>query len=96
MAAVDTADPAPARRMSDALLRIVVIDADPARASIIEDGLREAGHRAVTVIAETRGLLRRLLEREPHVIVINLEHPNRDVLEQMFQVSCSSTSPTRR
>lgn len=36
---------------------------------------------------ETLGLLRKIVEIDPDVIVIDLENPNRDVLEQMFQVS---------
>ena len=32
-------------------------------------------------------LLRRIVEVDPDVIFIDLENPNRDVLEQMFQVS---------
>lgn len=79
--------------MSDAPLRIVIIDVDAIRASIIEDGLREAGHRFVTVVGEMRGLLRRVLEIDPDVIFINLENPNRDVLEQMFQVSRTVRRP---
>ena len=93
MSVVDTVSLASTNRMLDSPLRIAVIDADAARASIIADGLHDAGHHAVTVIAETRGLLRRLLELEPDVIFINLENPNRDVLEQMFQVSRTVQRP---
>jgi len=79
--------------MADAPLRIVVIDVDVLRASVIEDGLREAGHPFVTVIGEMRGLMRRVVEIDPDVIFINLENPNRDVLEQMFQVSRTVQRP---
>jgi response regulator NasT len=34
-----------------------------------------------------QNLLRRIVDEEPDVILIDLENPNRDVLEQMFQVS---------
>ena len=79
--------------MSDADLRILIIDENVVRASILEDGLREAGHGRVAIIADMRELLRQIVEADPDVIFIDLENPNRDVLEQMFQVSRSVRRP---
>ncbi len=73
--------------MSEAALRILLIDQNVTRASILEEGLREAGYTAVTVLRDTENLLRRIVDADPDVICIDLENPNRDVLEQMFQVS---------
>lgn len=81
------------RGMSDADLRILIIDENVVRASILEDGLREAGHGRVAIIADMRELLRQIVEADPDVIFIDLENPNRDVLEQMFQVSRSVRRP---
>jgi len=66
---------------------ILIIDENHARAAIIQDGLREAGHANVRWLSETGSLLKQIAEIDPDVIVIDLESPNRDVLEQMFQVS---------
>jgi response regulator NasT len=79
--------------MSDADLRILIIDENVVRASILEDGLREAGHTRVSVISSMRELLRQIVEADPEMIFIDLENPNRDVLEQMFQVSRSVRRP---
>ncbi|MER8943965.1 ANTAR domain-containing response regulator [Mesorhizobium sp. M0915] len=68
-------------------LTVLVIDDNHIRASIIEAGLREAGHQQVTVIHDVAGIARRIAEIEPDVIVIDLENPNRDMLENMFQLS---------
>jgi len=57
------------------------------RASILEEGLKEAGYANVTVVRDMQNLLRRIVDADPDVIFIDLENPNRDVLEQMFQVS---------
>lgn len=76
-----------------ALLHILVIDANRIRASIIEEGLKEAGQTRVTVIDEAKGLMRRIVELDPDVIVIDLESPNRDALEHMFQVSRAAKRP---
>lgn len=73
--------------------RIAVIDEDPVRAAVLEEGLREAGYSDVTQIDDMRGLLRRLSIIDPDVILIDLENPSRDTLEQMFQVSRSVRRP---
>jgi two-component system, response regulator / RNA-binding antiterminator len=71
----------------DASLKIVIVDESPIRAAILEDGLREAGFAQVVRIEETTNLLARVYALDPDVILIDLENPSRDVLEQMFQVS---------
>jgi len=74
-------------------LAVLVIDENRIRASIIEAGLREAGHQLVTVIHDVTGIARRIAEIEPDVIVIDLENPNRDMLENMFQLSRAVKRP---
>lgn len=74
-------------------LNIVIIDPNPVRAAILQDGLRESGFTRVTLIAEMTGLARRIHEHDPDVILIDLENPSRDVLERMFQVSRAVRRP---
>jgi two-component system, response regulator / RNA-binding antiterminator len=71
----------------DASLNIVIVDENPVRAAILEGGLREAGYVNVVRIEGTAKLLARIYAIDPDVILIDLENPSRDVLEQMFQVS---------
>jgi response regulator NasT len=71
----------------DASLNIVIVDDSPVRAAILEEGLREAGYVNVVRIEGTAKLLARIYALDPDVILIDLENPSRDVLEQMFQVS---------
>jgi two-component system, response regulator / RNA-binding antiterminator len=73
--------------MSEADLRVLIVDQNLMRASVLEEGLREAGYRKLVVVRDMQNLLRRIVDEEPDVILIDLENPNRDVLEQMFQVS---------
>jgi response regulator NasT len=77
----------------DPSLKIVIVDKNPVRAAILEDGLREAGYAHVVRIDETSHLLARIYAIDPDVIVIDLEEPSRDVLEQMFQVSRAVRRP---
>ena len=79
--------------MSAGSLTILVIDENRIRASIIEAGLRDAGHSHVTVIHDVAGIARRIAEIQPDVIVIDLENPNRDMLENMFQLSRAVKRP---
>ncbi len=77
----------------DSSFKIVIVDENPIRAAILEDGLREAGHVHVVRIAEMAHLLARIYAIDPDVILIDLENPSRDVLEQMFQVSRAVKRP---
>ncbi|WP_026595546.1 ANTAR domain-containing response regulator [Methyloferula stellata] len=77
----------------DVDLRIVVIDKNPLRAAILRDGLREAGHCEVIHIDDTSDILARVNALTPDVIIIDLESPSRDVLEQMFEVSRTMDRP---
>lgn len=79
--------------MSAASLAILVIDENRIRASIIEAGLREAGHDRVTLVHDVSGIARRITEINPDVIVIDLENPNRDMLEDMFRLSRAVRRP---
>ena len=71
----------------DAALKILVIDENPIRRAILEAGLREAGFGNVVLAKNTTGLLDQVYRIDPDVILIDLENPSRDVIEQMFQVS---------
>jgi response regulator NasT len=67
--------------------RVVVVDDNAVRAAILVEGLREAGIADVLLLETTAHLVRRLATVNPDIIIIGLGNPNRDVLEQMFQVS---------
>jgi response regulator NasT len=77
----------------DPALKIAIVDESPIRAAILEDGLREAGFVHVERIAETHSLLARIYAMDPDVILIDLENPSRDMLEQMFQMSRAVKRP---
>jgi response regulator NasT len=80
-------------------LRILIIDENAVRAAILEDGLRLAGSGddggtlEVHHIRDTANLLARIGAIDPDVILIDLENPSRDTLEQMFQVSRLARRP---
>jgi response regulator NasT len=73
--------------MKQHAIRVVIVDDNAVRAAILLDGLREAGIAGVEVIETSTQLVRKIAAIDPDVIIIDLENPSRDMLEQMFQVS---------
>lgn len=74
-------------------LSILIIDENHLRASIIEDGLREAGHEVVAVLDSVKEAARRITEISPDVVVIDLQNPGRDQLEHFFSLSRALKKP---
>lgn len=68
-------------------LKILIVDANPVRAAIIDEGLREAGFTDLVRIGATNGLIAAIEAHDPDVVVIDLEDPSRDALADMFLVS---------
>lgn len=79
--------------MPNSQLSILIIDENHIRASIIEDGLREAGHARVAVIHDVNEVARTIQATSPDVIVIDLENPKRDTLEHFFSLSRAIQRP---
>jgi two-component system, response regulator / RNA-binding antiterminator len=76
-----------------ASLKIVIVDENPARAAVLEDALRAAGHAHMVRLGETSQLIARISAIDPDVVMIDLERPRRAVLEQMFEVSRAVKRP---
>ena len=70
-----------------AQLKIVVVEKDPDRARMIVDGLVEAGDYDVSVIGDDSGLARTLQRLDPDLVLIDLEAPSRDMLEELALAS---------
>ncbi|MEQ8230044.1 MAG: ANTAR domain-containing protein [Rhodospirillales bacterium] len=73
--------------MSGAGLKILVIDESAERAQVLLAGLEDAGYTQVQYLQDMSDLVPRIAAIDPDVILIDLENPNRDTVEQMFRVS---------
>ena len=73
--------------MAGAHLRILVIDESVERAAILLSGLQDAGYTDVRHLIDMTDLVPRIAAIGPDVILIDLENPNRDTVEQMFRIS---------
>lgn len=60
---------------------------------MIEEGLREAGLSDVAILVERNGLVARIAALSPDVVLINLENPGRDMLEESFALSRALDRP---
>ncbi len=74
-------------------LSILIIDENRIRASIIEEGLREAGYGRVAIIHDVNEVGRTIEQTTPDVIFIDLENPKRDTLEHFFSLSRAIQRP---
>ena len=79
--------------MGDGSLTILIVEENPVRAAVLEEGLRDAGYARVVHLAEIAGLPDKIRAIDPAVIVIGLENASREALEPMFQVSRSVRRP---
>jgi len=68
-------------------MKIAIIDENRARASIIEEGLAGIEGRDIHVITGREGLLARIEQIAPDIVLMDLGNPSRDVLEEYFMVS---------
>ncbi|MEL6966961.1 MAG: ANTAR domain-containing protein [Pseudomonadota bacterium] len=74
-------------------LSVLIIDENRIRASMIEDGLKDAGCGTITIVSELTGLMREIESAQPDVIVMDIENTSRDRLEAYFAVSRSVQRP---
>lgn len=74
-------------------MRIAIIDTSLTRAAIISDGLREAGLDDLVVIDPAGPLAAQIEAARPEVVLVNLENPSRDVLEDFFVMSRALARP---
>lgn len=74
-------------------MRIAVIDDSAARAAVIEEGLRDAGLTDLHIFLDRHGLAAQLEACSPDVVLMNLENPSRDMLEETFALSRALARP---
>ena len=74
-------------------LRILVIDRNKVRASIIEEGLHQGGDFDVIIIEDMTHLMRHVVDADPDVIILDLANPDRDMLEHALQVTRAVRRP---
>lgn len=68
-------------------LSVIIVEKDRDRALLIVDSLRAAGDHDIHVIADDSGLARKIAERNPDVVLIDVTSPSRDMLKELTLAS---------
>ena len=74
-------------------LSVVLIDDNPARAEIVESGLRDAGYVLLARLDGTYDLATRVSVLQPDVIVISIDNPGRDAIEDLRRTTEQQPRP---
>jgi response regulator NasT len=74
-------------------MRIVIIDDSGLRATVLEEGLREAGYDDIHIVPPHGAFVARLERMAPDVVLMDLGSPSRDTLEEMLMVSRALARP---
>jgi len=74
-------------------VRVMLVDDNPARAAMVEERLWGCGFEVSLVIPSAAGLLFQIERIRPDVVLIDLESPDRDVLESLAIISHHNPTP---
>jgi len=74
-------------------LRILLIDDLTGRSAILEQALSDAGHEIIARVSSTLDLPQQVQSLQPDVVIIDLDSPDRDTLENMAIVSRDNPRP---
>jgi response regulator NasT len=74
-------------------LRIAIVDDSGLRATVLEEGLREAGYDDIHVVPPHGAFVAKIERMAPDVVLMDLGNPSRDTLEEMLVVSRALARP---
>ena len=74
-------------------MRIVIVDDSGLRATVLEEGLRDAGYDDIHVVPPQGAFVAKLERMAPDVVLMDLGSPSRDTLEEMLAVSRALARP---
>ncbi len=74
-------------------LRVLIVDEDPGRSAILEQALNDGGCRVIAKLSSGEQLAAQVQYHQPDVIIIDLDSPDRDTLEQMQCINQEQPRP---
>lgn len=81
------------RAWESSAVRIVIVDDSGLRASVLEEGLRDAGYDDIHVVPPQGAFVAKIERMAPDVVLMDLGSPSRDTLEEMLAVSRALARP---
>lgn len=74
-------------------LRVMLVDDVPGRAAILERALQDGGYDVVARFGTDENLLQHVNQIQPDIIIIDMESPDRDILEHLRMISRDKPKP---
>ena len=74
-------------------LSVLIVDEDPGRSAILEQALNDGGFNVIAKLSNGEQLAAQVEIHQPEVIIIDLDSPDRDTLENMYQINQSQPRP---
>ena len=71
----------------------MLVDDQPARAALLEQALTDFGCQVIARQSSAQGLMKRVEEHQPDIIIIDIESPDRDMLEHMSVLNQHNPKP---
>jgi two-component system, response regulator / RNA-binding antiterminator len=75
------------------MMRIAIVDESASRAAVIHEGIAALDDCEIFVVTQRRGLVARIGEIAPDIVLMDLGNPSRDMLEEYFAVSRALARP---
>lgn len=74
-------------------LRILLIDNDADRAAVVRNALVDEGHEVISQRPDATGLTAAVARDEPDMVIIDMDLPDRDTLENMSTLNAHAPRP---
>lgn len=74
-------------------LRILLIDKDSDRANLVKQALEQEGHEVISQRPDATGLTAAVARDEPDMVIIDMDLPDRDTLENMSTMNEHAPRP---
>lgn len=71
----------------------MLVDNLPARAAIVEQALLDNGYTVIRRLTNTQHLSKEVQQSQPDMVIIDIESPDRDMLENMSQLTKDNPRP---
>lgn len=71
----------------------MLVDDQPERAAMVEKAMLEAGYTVLSIIPSATGLLFQIEQHQPDVILIDLDSPDRDMLDSLSVINAHNPMP---
>ena len=74
-------------------LKVLLVDEEPGRAAILERALLDAGYMLVSRLSSADRLVEHVAVSQPDIVIVDIDSPDRDCLENMAVLSRSNPKP---